>query len=1057
MWTGGLVLRIDEDGGGLRVLAHNFRNNYEVAVDAFGDLYVSDNDDDGSQGCRALWTLPRSNHGYISSDGARYWNADRKPGQDVRRAHWHQDDPGVSPMGTILGAGGPTGVALIENAALGEPFDGWMLAADAGASVVYGLAPSEVGARVELERQEFVAARAREGDGGKSHWFRPSDVLIGTDGALYVADWYDPGVGGHAMGDKVGYGRILRIAREGAGTALPSIDLNTTGGRIAALASPAVNVRGRAARALLQDPKATVALGAMKFSAQGAQGRVLARARWILAALNAAPPSTDGASDEVRQVIVELRARPMQAKQLLSLAQIPNARLQSELALQLEDNASSEALSLWLGLAKKFDGTDRTYLEALGIAARGHEAELYAALTSSARDPLSWNAGMAGLAWRLHVPASVPAIRSRAMAAELSLEARIQAIDTLAFTQDRSAGEALLDIALAGPKDAREKARWWIRFRDTNDWRAWKLGAQLPGDDREGAKLLYESPLMEKGALKIDVDLSGATRLYLVVDDGGNGNGCDWADWIEPRLVFADGEKSLCDLDWSDARAGWGQVLRNSNCNGGSLSVGGKPFARGIGTHAASEIAYALPQGQALRLRATIGPDDQGVAQGCGTSVRFRVFAEIKIDPALYTGLESRVLDASLSQAQRAAAAAELCATREGGLHALSAAAGGRWSEEAKRLLAPELFKNTDLAVRALASEHFPRAAGSMPSIAALEKLLGDERRGEAVYFGAAANCASCHTFLGRGGDVGPALSTLRQKYAPGAVFDAILNPNAGIAFGFETWLFETSDERIVSGFLLADGENVILKDSAGVRTMIPKEEIVSRRKAKVSAMPDNVATGLSAQELADVVAFLLADREAPRKLGAPIELFNGSDLSAWTYYLNDPKAQMSDVWSVVDGVLDCKGNPAGYLMTKDSYEDFVLELDWRFPAGGEPGNSGVLLRKVGADKVWPKSVEAQLQHRSAGDIWNIDAVSMQVHPARTNGRNTKKLAPCNEVPQGEWNHYKIVLDRGDMSLIVNGQLQNTATWIERVAGPICLQSEGSRIQFRNISLRKLE
>ena len=86
-----------------------------------------------------------------------------------------------------------------------------------------------------------------------------------------------------------------------------------------------------------------------------------------------------------------------------------------------------------------------------------------------------------------------------------------------------------------------------------------------------------------------------------------------------------------------------------------------------------------------------------------------------------------------------------------------------------------------------------------------------------------------------------------------------------------------------------------------------------------------------------------------------------------------------------------------------------------------------------------------------------FDEVPMQVDKSRTDGRHTGKLAPCNELPLGEWNHYKITLDRGDLTLEVNGSVQNRATWVERVPGNICLQSEGSHIQFRNVVLRKIE
>lgn len=1024
VWVGGLVLRFHPDGGGLSVRAHNFRNNYEVAIDSYGEMYGSDNDDDGNQGCRAQWILPRSNNGYFSSDGSRYWNADRRPGQDTQRAHWHQDDPGVAPAGTITGAGGPTGVAMIEGDSLGKDFDGWMLAADAGARVVFGMSPIENGSRIDLTTQRFLAPVEREGDGGRSHWFRPSDVLIGTDGATYVSDWYDPGVGGHAMGDKEGYGRILRVARTGSKTGAPKIDLKTAEGRVSALSSPANNIRGRAARELLAHPDEILELNLRDGAADP---RTAARLQWVRSSLVAGGPP-----------------RPARNRMLEDL-------------LLCEGLIGDAIPQVLLRLCDAYDGSDRTYLEALGIAARGRESELYGLLVAKQADPLQWDAVMSNLAWRLHPAEAVPAIKSRAMSGALSLQLRKQAIDTLAFTMDRSAGEAMLDVALAGPEDAREYARWWIKHRDTNDWSAWNLDSQIEGGNRANAKLLFESPIMKDGSAKVDVDLAGATRLYLSVDDGGNGNSCDWANWVDGMFSGPGGEVALGDLPWSEANAAWGQVRRNKNCDNGPLIVAGVTHANGIGTHANSEIGFVLPPDKIDRLRVTVGPDQKGVNQGGGTSIRFRVFAEIPPDPTRYTGVEARLMDTKLGASERKQAAEQLCSTREGGLFVLAGAEKGRYDGDSKLLLAGAIFGNPDLSVRALASEHFQRGAVQMPSITALEKLHGDEKNGELVFFGAAANCAQCHVFAGRGGDTGPDLTQLRQKNASSAIFDAILNPSAGIAFGYDTWMLETDDDRVLSGFILADGERVIVKDSSGVRTMLEAAEIVSRRKAKVSAMPDNISAGLSPQELADVVAFLRSDREAPRKLGPEVDLLAGEPFDAWTFFLDKPNAKLGDVWSLKDGVLDCKGQPIGYIYTKDTFEDFVLELDWRFPEGGEPGNSGVLLRRVGPHRVWPKSAEAQLQHRSAGDIWNIDDVPMVVDKSRTSGRRTQKLAPCNELPQGQWNHYRITLDRGNLTLEVNGIVQNSATWVERVAGNLCLQSEGSRIQFRNIILRRFE
>ncbi|MGB1397383.1 MAG: 3-keto-disaccharide hydrolase, partial [Planctomycetota bacterium] len=133
--------------------------------------------------------------------------------------------------------------------------------------------------------------------------------------------------------------------------------------------------------------------------------------------------------------------------------------------------------------------------------------------------------------------------------------------------------------------------------------------------------------------------------------------------------------------------------------------------------------------------------------------------------------------------------------------------------------------------------------------------------------------------------------------------------------------------------------------------------------------------------------------------------------------------------------------------------QDFVLELDWRWdPVTKKEGNSGVLFRKIGEHKVWPRSIEAQLMSKNAGDFWNIEKFVMTTDPDRTNDRNTKKTEMA-EYPVGEWNRYEIHCIGGDVTLIVNGKVVNKATGCEQVAGPICLQSEGTPIQFRDIRI----
>ncbi|MAC19219.1 MAG: hypothetical protein CMJ23_05975 [Phycisphaerae bacterium] len=189
---------------------------------------------------------------------------------------------------------------------------------------------------------------------------------------------------------------------------------------------------------------------------------------------------------------------------------------------------------------------------------------------------------------------------------------------------------------------------------------------------------------------------------------------------------------------------------------------------------------------------------------------------------------------------------------------------------------------------------------------------------------------------------------------------------------------------------------------------------------------------------------------------GATMKLFDGRSLAGWRSFNRDGSVDQTKAWSVKDGILVCNGQPIGYLQTDMEFEDFELTLEWRFDPAKGAGNSGVLLRTVGEDTVWPNSIEAQLHSRNAGDIWNIGDFPMTADADRTKGRRTIKAHETNERPLGEWNRYRIRLDRGHLTLEVNGLLQNEASACRQVPGRIGLQSEGAYIEFRNVDLRPI-
>lgn len=188
--------------------------------------------------------------------------------------------------------------------------------------------------------------------------------------------------------------------------------------------------------------------------------------------------------------------------------------------------------------------------------------------------------------------------------------------------------------------------------------------------------------------------------------------------------------------------------------------------------------------------------------------------------------------------------------------------------------------------------------------------------------------------------------------------------------------------------------------------------------------------------------------------------LFNGEDLSGWKLYVAEEGVNVDDVWSVRDGVIYCTGKPNGYMRTEKKYGNYILHLEWRWPA--EPTNSGVLLHASGPDQLWPKCIESQLMAGNAGDFVlmggvgiTIDGQDKQDTERRFVGITKKEQS--SEKPAGQWNTYEIHCDGDSITCYVNGGLQNRGTNATITSGWICLQSEGGPIEFRNIYIKLLD
>lgn len=362
----GMVFRMDPDGTNVEILGWNFRNNYEVAVDSYGRMWQSDNDDDGNRGTRINYVMDYGNYGFKDEMTRADWRARRINMEDsIPLRHWHLNDPGVVPNLLQTYAGSPTGILVYEGKLLPEEYQNQVIHADAGPNIIRAYPVEEASAG-------FTAGIINLMDGHKrDNWFRPSDVTVAPDGSIFVSDWYDPGVGGHAMGD-LDKGRVYRLAPKGIKYNMEKPDYSNVKSLIKLLQNPNRATHFKAYMALKE--MGTTAEAALKELYAGEDSRMKARAFWLLTKLPNGQEYTAAAAKDDHSDIQVAAVRAARANGtntesfLLPLASDPSAQVRREVALAIR---YKEMPAVWEKLAENYQNGDRWYLEALGIAAEG--------------------------------------------------------------------------------------------------------------------------------------------------------------------------------------------------------------------------------------------------------------------------------------------------------------------------------------------------------------------------------------------------------------------------------------------------------------------------------------------------------------------------------------------------------------------------------------------------------------------------------------------------------------------------------------------------------------
>lgn len=447
----GMVFRMNPDGSDFEVMGHNFRNNYEVAVDSYGTMWQSDNDDDGNRAVRINYVMEYGNYGFRDEMTGENWRA-RRTGmhEEIPKRHWHLNDPGVVPNLLQTGAGSPTGMVIYEGDLLPARFHGQMIHTDAGPNIVRAYP-------VEKDGAGYSASIVNIMKGAHDPWFRPSDVTVAPDGSLIVADWYDPGVGGHHVGD-LEKGRLFRIAPPGSKYDIPSYDYSSASGAVEALKNPSPAVLYEAWTALEEmDAAAEEALLTLW---NGNEQRFRARALWLLGRIEGKGPKY--VEEALLDANPDIRITGLRLARQLKLVLLPyletmvndsSPQVRREVALALRHNQNAQAAALWAALAAQYDGEDRWYLEALGIAADGQWDRFFAAWKQQNTE--DWTTPAArNIVWRSRSSEAIPMLTSLILEPSTTEEQRLRYFRAFDFHTDDDAKSAQLSTLLTASHPA---------------------------------------------------------------------------------------------------------------------------------------------------------------------------------------------------------------------------------------------------------------------------------------------------------------------------------------------------------------------------------------------------------------------------------------------------------------------------------------------------------------------------------------------------------------------------------------------------------------------------
>ena len=785
----GMAFRCNLDGSQVECLANNFRNPFELAVDSYGSLWQSDNDDDGNKGTRINYVMQYGNYGYKDEITGESWQANRTNVEDsTAQKHWHLNDPGAVPNLLQTGAGSPTGIVVYEGSLLPPFFHNQMIHCDAGPNVVraYPIANSGAG---------YTATTIDMVKGQNDQWFRPSDVCVAPDGSLIIADWYDPGVGGHQAGDQT-RGRIYRLAPASSKYTIAPQDYNSPSGAVAALQNPNLSVRYRAFTALQQmGPKAIAELEKLWNSA--IEPRMRARAFWALVKMPTANVKqyiaqaikSDNADLRIMAVRAAIQFGEPVVEVVKSLINDKDAQVRRECALALHHCLKPEAAVLWAALAVQHDGKDRWYLEALGIGADRQWDKFFTAYLSIVKDPLQ-KAASRDMVWRARTELAMPFLASLAVDITSPLQNRLRYFRAFDFNVGPAKSKLLLQM---------------IDKNSSNDIALNKL--VLHALD---IKSVVQSPKAQKALNEVLNSVNGTDEYIQLIR----------------RFEVKSQNENLIQLAIKQSNQSVGK-----NAAGLLLRLGGSKLIWKVINGKDTAQQYHL-----IAALASVGNKESiDILQAI-------VFSDKYAMPT--RELAAGKIGNSESGEQRVLQILKLKKVPRALIPGVVASVSNAWMGSVRSEAASYLPKKDGAADTKKA-----------PTMKDLVVLKADAAAGEKVF---SNSCNLCHQVNDIGYDFGPKLTEIGTKLPKEGLLAAIVYPSAGIGFGYEGWELKMKDGATYSGIFASKTETDIdIKFAGGARKQLKTSDVKTMTAMKQSMMPEGLYQNMSTQDLANLIEYL--------------------------------------------------------------------------------------------------------------------------------------------------------------------------------------------------------